>query len=283
MTTTLTLQCPAKLNLFLHITGRRADGYHTLQTLFQIIDLCDSLTMSSTESSAITLECSDIALSGPDNLVLRAAHTLRAATGSSQGVSMRLVKRIPLGAGLGGGSSDAASALLGLNRLWGCNLDIDTLAQIGLSLGADLPLFVRGCSAWAEGIGEILTPVNLPNKTYLVICPDCHVSTQDIFSHQQLTRNTTAIKMAAFLAGHTRNDCENVVRSLYPPVDEALLWLNQFAPARMTGTGASVFAAFDSAQQAQQILSQLPKGMNGFVAKSLADTKALIPANSPVS
>ena len=275
MTPTETLYCPAKLNLFLHITGRRADGYHTLQTLFQIIDLHDTLSMSPAADGAITLECSDAALAGPDNLVLRAALALRAATGGSQGVSMRLDKRIPMGAGLGGGSSDAAGALLGLNKLWGANLDIDTLAQIGLELGADVPLFVRGSSAWAEGIGEILTPVKLPSKTYIVICPDCHVSTQDIFSHQQLTRNTTAIKMAAFLAGHTRNDCENVVRSLYPPVDEALLWLNQFAQARMTGTGASIFAAFDSAQQAQQVLKQLPEGMNGFVAQGLASSKAL--------
>lgn len=277
MTATTTLRCPAKLNLFLHITGRRADGYHSLQTLFQIIDLCDSLSLSPVDDSSITLECSDAALTGPDNLVLRAAGALRAATGSTQGASMRLDKRIPMGAGLGGGSSDAASALLGLNQMWGCKLDIDTLAQIGLKLGADVPLFVRGSSAWAEGIGEILTPVDLPSKTYLVICPDCHVSTQDIFSHQQLTRNTTAIKMAAFLAGHTRNDCENVVRSLYPPVDEALLWLNQFAQARMTGTGASIFAAFDSAQQAQQVLDQLPEGMNGFVARGLSSSTELGP------
>lgn len=277
MTATTTLQCPAKLNLFLHITGRRADGYHTLQTLFQIIDLCDSLSISPVNTDSITLECSDATLTGPDNLVLRAALALRAATGSTQGASMRLDKRIPMGAGLGGGSSDAASALVGLNLMWGCKLDIDTLAQIGLKLGADVPLFVRGSSAWAEGIGEILTPVDLPSKTYLVICPDCHVSTQDIFSHQQLTRNTTAIKMAAFLAGHTRNDCENVVRSLYPPVDKALLWLNQFAQARMTGTGASIFAAFDSAQQAQQLLDQLPEGMNGFVARGLSSSKELGP------
>lgn len=275
MTATLTLLCPAKLNLFLHITGRRADGYHTLQTLFQIIDLCDRLEISPRADGEITLECSDAALAGPDNLVLRAAHALRAATGGAQGATMRLDKRIPMGAGLGGGSSDAASALLGLNQLWGSNLGIDTLAQLGLSLGADVPLFVRGSSAWAEGIGEILTPVQLPSKTYLVICPDCHVSTQDIFSHQQLTRNTTAIKMAAFLAGHTRNDCENVVRSLYPPVDEALLWLNQFTQARMTGTGASIFAAFDSAKQAQQIHNQLPKRLKGFIAQGLANTKAL--------
>ena len=283
MTDQLTLLCPAKLNLFLHITGRRADGYHTLQTVFQIIDLCDTLHLSPRADDTIALECSDTSLSGADNLALRAAHALRAATGSSLGVSIGLDKRIPMGAGLGGGSSDAASTLLGLNQLWGCKLDLDALAQIGLGLGADVPLFVRGSSAWAEGVGEILTPVILPSKIYLVICPDCHVSTQDIFSHQQLTRNTTAIKMAAFLAGHTRNDCENVVRSLYPPVDEAFLWLHQFAQARMTGTGASIFAAFDSTQQAQQILSQLPTGMSGFVAQGLASTTALNQRNCPAS
>jgi 4-diphosphocytidyl-2-C-methyl-D-erythritol kinase len=275
MTAPLTLQCPAKLNLFLHITGRRADGYHTLQTLFQIIDLCDRLQLSPTLDGEISLRCSDASLAGPDNLVLRAAHALQAASGSTKGVAMSLEKRIPMGAGLGGGSSDAASALLGLNQLWGAGLSTDALAQIGLSLGADVPLFVRGHSAWAEGIGEILTPVDLPDKTYLVICPNCHVSTQEIFSHQQLTRNTTAIKMAAFLAGHTRNDCENVVRSLYPPVDEALEWLDQFAQARMTGTGASVFAAFDTAAEAQQVLAQLPSGMTGFVARGLARSTAL--------
>lgn len=278
MTATVTLQCPAKLNLFLHITGRRPDGYHTLQTLFQIIDRCDTLSISPVSDGNITLECSDPTLTGADNLVLRAAHVLRETTGCTKGAALRLDKRIPMGAGLGGGSSDAASALLGLNQFWGTGLSIDTLASLGLGLGADVPLFVRGSSAWAEGIGEILTPVDLPTKTYLVICPDCHVSTQDIFSHQQLTRNTTAIKMAAFLAGHTRNDCENVVRSLYPPVDEALLWLNQFAQARMTGTGASIFAAFDSTQQAQQIFNELPRGMTGFLAQGLASTKALSPA-----
>lgn len=275
MTTPLILQCPAKLNLFLHITGRRADGYHTLQTLFQIIDLCDSLQLSPTQDGEISLRCSVASLAGPDNLVLRAAHALRDASGCTAGIAMSLEKRIPMGAGLGGGSSDAASTLLGLNQLWSTGFSIDALAQIGLRLGADVPLFVRGLSAWAEGIGEILTPVELPSKIYLVICPNCHVSTQEIFSHQQLTRNTTAIKMAAFLAGHTRNDCENVVRSLYPPVDEALEWLDQFAQARMTGTGASVFAAFDTAAEAQQVLAQLPSGTTGFVARGLACSTAL--------
>jgi 4-diphosphocytidyl-2-C-methyl-D-erythritol kinase len=182
---------------------------------------------------------------------------------------MCLEKRIPAGAGLGGGSSDAASALIGLNRLWGTKLNVDELATIGISLGADVPLFVHGRSAWAEGIGEILTPVDLPEKIYLIINPGCQVSTQEIFSHQQLTRNTTAIKMAAFLAGHTRNDCENIVKTLYPPVDSALIWLNQYAQARMTGTGASVFATFDCIEEPQALLHKIPKGMRGFIAKGL--------------
>ena len=266
----MNVSCPAKLNLFLHITGRRTDGYHLLQTVFQLIDYCDTLQITPRSDDALHFTCSEPSLAGDDNLVLRAARALREATGTEYGADLHLVKRIPAGAGLGGGSSDAASALLGLNRLWQTGLDEDALAAIGLRLGADVPLFVRGHSAWAEGVGETLIPVDLPPRFFLVITPDCHVSTAEIFSHQELTRNTTAIKMAAFLDGHTRNDCENVVRSLYPPVDEALKWLHPFAPARMTGTGASVFAAFDSAEQAQALLGRLPQGMKGFVARGLS-------------
>jgi len=274
MNDSLRLQCPAKLNLFLHITGRRDDGYHCLQTIFQIIDLCDTLTIDTTESTDLSFHCDEPSLNDDDNLVLRAAQALRKATGTNLGARMHLEKHIPTGAGLGGGSSNAASALLGLNRLWHTQLSTAQLAQIGVSLGADVPLFVYGHSAWAEGIGEILTPMELPEKHFLVINPGCHVSTQEIFSHQQLTRNTTAIKMAAFLARHTRNDCENVVKSLYPAVDKALIWLNQFAQARMTGTGASIFATFDSAEEAQTLLRQVPQGMRGFVAKGLNSSPA---------
>lgn len=274
MTDRLHLQCPAKLNLFLHITGRRDDGYHCLQTLFQLIDLCDTLTIETAPSSELRFHCDEPSLNGDDNLVLRAAQALRAATGTTLGTTMRLQKRIPTGAGLGGGSSNAAGALIGLNRLWGTNLSTDELATIGVRLGADVPLFVHGRSAWAEGIGEILTPVDLPEKIYLVINPGCHVSTQEIFSHQQLTRNTTAIKMAAFLARHTRNDCENIVKSLYPPVNRALVWLNQYAEARMTGTGASIFASFDCIEDAQALLHKIPKGMRGFIAKGLNNSPA---------
>jgi 4-diphosphocytidyl-2-C-methyl-D-erythritol kinase len=265
----LTVFSPAKLNLFLHITGRRADGYHTLQTLFQLLDYGDTLHIQRLPTAAIELECNIPQLAGPDNLIVQAAMALRQVSGCQTGARITLHKHIPMGAGLGGGSSNAASTLLALNAIWGTGLDQDTLCAIGLHLGADVPLFVRGESAWAEGIGEQLVGVDLAPKFYLVICPDCHVSTRDIFSHQQLTRNTTAIKMAAFLAGQTRNDCEALVRKLYKPVDSALIWLSQFGQARMTGTGASVFAAFDSLAQAQEVWRKRPADMKGFIARGL--------------
>lgn len=269
MNASLTLSSPAKLNLFLHITGRRADGYHELQTIFQLLDYGDDLHFESNDSGEILLHCNDAALNGDDNLVVRAARTLQRRTGSKAGAVIRLHKRIPAGAGLGGGSSNAATTLVALNQLWRTGLDTEQLCGLGVSLGADVPVFVNGESAWAEGVGEVLVPVDLPEKTYLVITPDCHVSTAEIFSHQELTRDTTAIKMAAFLAGQTRNDCENLVRRLYPPVDRALNWLGHHAPARMTGTGASVFAEFDSYEEAEVVFSQLPEELKGFVARGL--------------
>lgn len=269
MKESITLNSPAKLNLFLHITGRRANGYHDLQTVFQLIDYNDKLEFIPENAGIPRLRCDNAELTGEGNLVLRAARALQEYTGSTAGATITLSKRIPMGAGLGGGSSNAATTLVALNHLWNTQLSLEQLCQIGATLGADVAVFVRGESAWAEGIGEILTPIKLPRKFYLVITPDCHVSTADIFSHQQLTRNTTAIKMAAFLTGHTRNDCENVVRKLYPPVDEALNWLNQYAPARMTGTGSSVFAGFNTEAEAVALLSILPVEMKGFIAKGL--------------
>lgn len=271
----LTLESPAKLNLFLHITGRRPDGYHELQTIFQIIDYSDRLHFKSNDSGILTLHCDVPALTGNDNLILRAARALRDRSGCTSGAEITLEKHIPMGAGLGGGSSNAATTLLALNKLWKTGLSKEELGVIGVRLGADVPLFVKGQSAWAEGIGEILTPVDLEQKFYLVVTPDCHVSTKDIFSNQQLTRNTTAIKMAAFLAGQTRNDCENIVRKLYPPVDEALKWLNQHVDARMTGTGASVFAEFDSEADAHSLLQKLPKGWRAFVARGLKQSSTV--------
>ncbi len=255
--TQLTLLSPAKLNLFLHITGRRADGYHLLQTLFQLLDYGDTMHFERLDSDKLELVCNQPALQTEDNLVLRAAKALLEATDLKAGMRITLEKRIPTGAGLGGGSSNAATTLIALNHLWQTDLDNKALQAIGLRLGADVPVFVNGKTAWAEGIGELLTSVQLPTRYYLVLCPPCHVATGQIFSHQELTRDSTTIKMAAFLAGQSRNDCEALVRKLYPEVDIALNWLNNYASARMTGTGASVFASFDSKESAQAVLHEL--------------------------
>ncbi|HBN16260.1 MAG: 4-(cytidine 5'-diphospho)-2-C-methyl-D-erythritol kinase [Gammaproteobacteria bacterium] len=275
-TATLVVPAPAKLNLFLHITGRRADGYHNLQTVFQILDHGDTLHLSPRRDGKLRMDCNRSGLISDDNLVLRAARALQSDSGCPLGADIYLDKRLPAGGGLGGGSSDAASTLLALNALWKLGMDKQQLASIGLALGADVPVFVHGNSAWAEGVGEHLTPISLPAATYLVITPDCHVATGRIFSHEQLTRDTSPIKMCAFLAGQSRNDCETLVRNLYPEVDEALNWLAQFAPARMTGTGASVFASFRTEADARKVLHELEhidlpalKRASGFVAQGL--------------
>lgn len=267
---------PAKLNLFLHVLGRRADGYHQLQTVFQLLDHGDTLHFTLCDGPEVTLSCNQPGLLSSDNLVLRAAQALRQHSGTRHGARIHLEKCLPAGAGLGGGSSNAATALLALNSLWGTGLDVQTLASLGLQLGADVPVFVHRNSAWAEGIGEDLTPVQLPERWYLVLTPPVHVATGEIFSHRELTRNGSAIKMHGFLTGCSRNDCEPLVRRLYPQVDATLHWLTQFAPARMTGTGASVFAAFDEQAQARSVLETLPEsaqgalsGVTGFVARGV--------------
>ncbi len=264
---------PAKLNLFLHITGRRADGYHELQTLFQLLDFGDRLTFERTDSPGLSLHLlpdspiRNVPLDG--NLILRAARLLALHSAAPVGARISLGKHIPMGAGLGGGSSDAATTLLALNRLWELNLDLPTLAELGLQLGADVPLFVHGKSAWAEGVGEKLEAVVLPDAWYVVLMPDCEVSTARIFTQEHLTRNTTAIKMADFLAGRSRNDCESVTCGLYPEVEKARNWLGQYAPARMTGTGAAVFARFDDEASARAVLAELPATQTGFVAQGV--------------
>ena len=255
----LILPAPAKLNLFLHITGRRADGYHTLQTVFQLLDYGDTLTFNANNSAQINFTCSDPALEGPNNLVVQAASLLLQKTGSARGADIRLDKRLPLGGGVGGGSSDAATTLIALNSLWQCGLGLDELAQLGLSLGADVPVFVHGRSAWAENVGESLQALDLPERWYIVLTPDCQVSTGEIFSHPQLTRNTYPIKIPAFPFSGSKNDCELLVQRLYPPVKRALDWLSGFTEARMTGTGASVFASFDTKAEAQAVLDQVPQ------------------------
>jgi len=281
--TKLTLAAPAKLNLFLHITGRRANGYHDLQTLFQLLDYGDELTFQAQAGESVSLTCNIPALIDDNNLVLRAARLLQQALNArghaTTGIQINLHKRISEGAGLGGGSSDAATTLVGLNHLWQGGLSTAELMALGLQLGADVPVFVAGQSAWAEGIGEQLSPVELPQQFYVVLTPACHVPTARIFSHEQLTRDSTAIKMHDFLAGQSQNDCESLVRTLYPQVDAALNWLNQFAPARMTGTGASVFAALDDETLARSILQALPSesqgllsGISGFFAKGINES-----------
>jgi 4-diphosphocytidyl-2-C-methyl-D-erythritol kinase len=268
----LQLPCPAKLNLFLHITGRRVDGYHELQTLFQLLDVGDRLDISPRPDGQIVLTEDLPGVAREDNLVIKAANCLRAHTGSPAGAQLTLHKRLPLGGGIGGGSSNAASALLGLNHLWRTGLDLDTLAQLGASLGADVPVFVRGKTAWAEGIGEALQPVQLPESWYLVAVPGVAVSTAKIFQHPGLTRDSTPITMRAFLEEGGRNDCQPLVESLYPEVKDAVDWLTRFSPARLTGTGACVFARFATEQQARAALAERPAQLNGFVAKGVNES-----------
>ena len=269
----LSLPAPAKLNLFLHITGRRPDGYHQLQTCFQLLDYGDRLDFRLTESAGIELNCeSDSELGSlppEDNLIVRAATLLQETTRATQGVSIQLTKVLPTGAGLGGGSSDAATTLLGLNKLWNCGLGDMQLAELGLKLGADVPVFVYGRSGWAEGVGEKLSAMSLPERWYLVLTPDCHVATGQIFSHEQLTRNSSPITIPAFPFSGTRNDCEAVVVELYPEIGAALKWLNKHAPARMTGTGSSIFASVGSRAAAEQVLAEIPQELKGFVAKGI--------------
>lgn len=272
--TALSLPAPAKLNLFLHVTGRRDDGYHQLQTLFQLLDHGDLLHFAPRRRSGVSLRIADTPqgrkLPRSDNLILRAAAALARESGCRAGADIELEKRLPVGGGLGGGSSNAAAALLALNRLWKLGLSIDALCRIGLRLGADLPVFLRGHSAWGEGVGEILTPVELPERWYLVVTPACEVSTAAVFRDENLTRNSANIRIADFLAGSCRNDCEPVTRRLYPAVDEALTWLGRFGAARMSGTGASVFVEIAGEAAAEGILAQLPNGWTGFAARGIS-------------
>jgi 4-diphosphocytidyl-2-C-methyl-D-erythritol kinase len=269
----LTLLSPAKLNLFLHITGRRADGYHNLQTVFQLLDWGDELTFTANNSGAVNLTGSGVGVPPEDNLILRAAHALRPRPG--QGAEIHLVKRIPTGGGLGGGSSNAATTLVALNHLWQAGLSLSDLRALGAQLGADVPVFVGGHSAWAEGVGEKLTPVELPERWFLIVIPDCHVSTAEIFSHSQLTRNSSPIKMAAFFEGGTRNDCQQVVRSLYPEVDKALKLLDKFGEPRLTGTGACVFTSFRTEADAGAAQAQLPTDCHSVVARGINATPGM--------
>ncbi len=273
----ISLAAPAKLNLFLHVVGRRADGYHLLQTLFQLLDRGDVITVE----TAAELSLNDIpGVPREENLVWRAARALQQHTGTSHGARIHLDKRLPAGGGLGGGSSDAASTLLALNRLWQLGLDTDTLAAIGLSLGADVPVFVRGRTAFGEGVGEQLTPVDLPESWYLVVHPGCHVATADVFRDPALTRDTPLTTIAALrdpgFQSRSRNDCEAVVRRLHPQVADALDWLGQFGTSRLTGTGACVFLACATESEARRILQLVPPRFSGFVARGVNRSPATL-------
>ena len=277
-TTTLVLPSPAKLNLFLHVCGRRTDGYHNLQTVFQLLDYGDELILS-VAGEGINISPAMPNLPVKDNLIFKAASLLQKATGCRLGANIQLQKRLPMGGGIGGGSSNAATTLLGLNQLWQTGLTLDELAELGRQLGADVPVFVRGKSAWAEGVGERLTALDLPGLWYLVLTPGCHVSTAAVFAHKDLTRDTPAITVAAFLGGGGKNDCQPLVEALFPQVRSAVDWLNNFCdensgaarlgPARLTGTGACVFAAFPTKAAAQAVLARRPGQLKGFVAQGV--------------
>jgi 4-diphosphocytidyl-2-C-methyl-D-erythritol kinase len=265
----LVYPAPAKLNLMLRITGRRSDGYHQLQTVFQFLDIHDRLQFKKRDDNQIILH-DDVSTFPPSqNLCYRAARQLQSISGVSQGAEIKLDKKLPMGGGLGGGSSDAATTLMALNRIWGLSLGRTELKRIALTLGADVPIFIHGHAAWAEGIGEELTDIDLPQRWYLVLQPPCHVSTAEIFRQPDLTRHSPRIKIRAFLQGECENDCLGVVRRRHPEVAQALDWLNQFADGRLTGTGACIFAAFADQHSARELLQKKPVGLNGFIARGI--------------
>jgi 4-diphosphocytidyl-2-C-methyl-D-erythritol kinase len=261
---------PAKLNLFLHVVGRRADGYHLLQTVFRFLDVGDRLEIAARADGNIRLLAPLHGVPQERDLCWRAANALRQHTGCRLGADIRLEKRLPLGGGLGGGSSDAATVLLVLNRLWGLHLSRQELQRLALGLGADVPVFVFGQSAFAEGVGEVLTPWTPAPASYVVLTPDAQVSTPAIFAHPALTRDTSSLTIAALSAGmghlDLHNDLEPVVCALYPQVAEALAWLKTKGDAHMTGSGACVFAAFSERAEAERIFASRPGHLNGFVA-----------------
>ncbi len=257
---------PAKLNLFLHVVGRRADGYHLLQTVFRFLDFGDSLEITTRQDGAIHLLNPLPEVPESRDLCWRAANLLKSHTGCRLGADIALLKRLPMGGGLGGGSSDAATVLLVLNRLWRLDLPRAELSTLGLSLGADVPVFVFGQSAFAEGVGELLTPWTPAPASYVVLIPPVHVATPEIFSNPGLTRNTPSIRIAALLDGFGHNDLEPVATALHPEIASYLVWLNSYGAARMTGSGACVFAGFSSRVEAEKVFAMRPGHMKGFVA-----------------
>ena len=264
-----TWPAPAKLNLLLRIVGRRADGYHLLQTVFQFVDLADQLSFNLRTDGVIKRVTPLEGVEEDQDLVVRAARLLQQESGTELGVEIKLDKQLPMGGGLGGGSSDAATTLVALNALWDVGLSEDQLAKLGLKLGADVPVFIRGYAAWAEGVGETLTPIDLPEPWYLILVPTCHVSTAEIFSDSALERNSPSITQNDFFLGHIGNNCLPVVSRRYPVVAHALEWLSHHAEARLTGTGGCVFAAFEDEDEVQEVLRQVPAEYQGLVGRGL--------------
>jgi 4-diphosphocytidyl-2-C-methyl-D-erythritol kinase len=265
---------PGKINLFLHVVGRRPDGYHELQTAFQFLDLWDSIRFFQRPPGVIERLGAIPGVSAEQDLTVRAARCLaRAAaqTGVSlmQGVAIEVEKRLPLGGGVGGGSSDAATVLVALNQLWETGFSAERLAELGLELGADVPVFVHSRAAWAEGVGERLVPIDLPEPVYVLLRPDVAISTADVFKAPELTRDSPVLTIAGFLQAGGRNDCEPVVRKQYPAVAAALDWLGRFGAARLTGTGSCVFAAMPDVAQAEAVLAGIPVGWQGWVTRGL--------------
>ena len=274
MTLVTEYPAPAKLNLFLHVVGRRPDGYHLLQSVFTLIDRCDTVRLKVRDDGEVRRAKDLPGVPEAEDLAVRAAMLLKEASGSTRGVDIEVEKQIPLGGGLGGGSSDAATVLLALDRLWGTNFGPPALAEIGAGLGADIPFFLHGTSAWVEGIGDKITPVDVPPAWYLVLTPPVAVPTGAVFAAPELTRDTEPLKMEDFSAqprdGRFRNDLEPVVTARYPTVREHLEWLRQHAQARMTGSGSCVFAAFGAREEAQSVMDRLPAPMQGFVAQGMS-------------
>lgn len=264
---------PAKVNLFLHVVGRRPDGYHLLQTAFQFLDYGDEIEFHVTDDSRLTRASAPENIPSEVDLTLRAARALQAASGSSRGVEIRLAKRLPLGGGLGGGSSDAATTLIALNKLWGAGLSVDALAALGLGLGADVPVFIRGHAAWAEGVGEELTPIDVPEPWYLVAVPPVHVGTAEIFGEfsriRGLTPYTPPRTIRDLLEGRLGNELERLVRRRYPAVEHAFQWLAPHGAPRMTGSGGCVFIEVADPDMGHRILGALPPGFGGFVARGM--------------
>ncbi len=259
---------PAKLNLFLHVLGRRDDGYHELQTVFRFLDYSDELTFEIREDGKVTRQGND-EIPATDDLCVHAARLLQNVTGASLGSHIRVTKRIPIGGGLGGGSSDAATTLIALNRMWRLGLSTAELMELGLRLGADVPVFIGGRTAWAEGVGERLSPLTLADQWYLVLAPPVSVSTARIFAGYKLTPDSRPITIRDFLAGMGRNDLESMVGEIYPEIGSVLRWLGQHGVARMTGTGSSVFLPVDSEEHGRRILAKRPPECRGFIARGV--------------